>query len=423
MHRRTHVAAGSPSVWVLVILLVFPLGASTASAQTPCAEFSDLRLRFNCRYSGPYRSGESYDTITVTPGGNGESLADAGITLDVTVRDCQGAPIAGVPAEAVVLRSASLCACAGGLIADAPTDANGRTRFREVRLRAGGSASTLEVVADGVSLGDVSLTFNGPANRGSGPHCAVDADAVTWFGATTLRSEFGDLRYSIDADLNEDDFVDLIDMALFARHLDETCTPAAKSTLPPARLETPNEVLEPPRVGIYFDSLGTVTCADLTVGEAVDFWVVAFLDGSELTGLSAAEFRIEGLPESVVYSEVESLHDMSAGKDPSADGATLAWSSCASALEGPVTLLHGSLRATEPVPATAIRITGHQIPSNDGFRCPVLTRCNIPSACDPDPQSAQVCAVGLPALLNPEPNPCETAITPTSWSHVKRLFR
>ena len=187
MHRRMLVAAGLRPVWILAVLLILPFDTQTASAQTPCAELSDLRLRFSCRYTGPYRSAESYDTITVTPRGNGESLGDAGITLDVTVRDCQGVPIAGIPAEAVVLRSASVCACVDGLIADAPTDANGRTRFREARLHGGGSASTLEVVANGVAIGDVALTFNGPANRGSVSTCPTTTRRRCRPSGTTSR--------------------------------------------------------------------------------------------------------------------------------------------------------------------------------------------------------------------------------------------
>ena len=405
----------------LAILLA--LAARSAPAQTVCPEFSEVSVRFNCRFAGQYRTGQPYDFVTATPAGTGESFADAGMSIEVVARDCQGAAVAGIPAASIVLRSNGLCVCADGQGADGPTSSTGRTTFRQARLHAGGAAATLEVVVDGVVIGDVAVNVNGPAWKGSA-WCAVDTDTKAYF-AGVFGSELGNLGYGIESDFNEDGYIDLTDLALFARHLGEGCTPqtgvAAAGVRDGAPASHSSSGVEPPRIGIFFDSLGTLDCAELAVDEPVEYWILAFVEGSALDGITAAEFRVDGLPPSVTSLESRRLADVGLG---AIDGSSLAWSACQRPENGVIPLVRGFLVASEPLPTTALRVTGRIRPSNDLFGCPLLTRCDIPSACDPDPvNSSKACAVGLTALVNPEPNPCTTATARRTWSQVKKLFR
>jgi hypothetical protein len=122
-----------------------------------CAQTSQASATFSRAFTGTYQPGQPYAVGTVSPDG-GESFAATGILIDVYVRNCQGNPIAGLPAQEVVLNS-GVCMCPGRNMADAATDLAGHTQFTGM-LRAGGCVNGLSVYADGVLIGEVPVRTN-----------------------------------------------------------------------------------------------------------------------------------------------------------------------------------------------------------------------------------------------------------------------
>ena len=205
-----------------VLFVLMGLGAGSAAADIVCPDSSYTVVDFACTYSGGYRNGEAYDYVTVVPDGTGETFAATGITILVYLKNCDGTPIVGLPAELIQLQGGSLCICPGGNQADGPTDANGCARFSGT-LRAGGWAggvvAGLTVVADGVTIGTIPVKINSPDVVAT--PCTVDLGDDAFFQA--FRTAAGDPRYNIGFDFNEDGFVDLADLAIFTSHLGARC--------------------------------------------------------------------------------------------------------------------------------------------------------------------------------------------------------
>lgn len=203
------------------------IAAPAAGGPVVCPDSSNVTLELTCTYTGAYRAGEPKDIVTVAPNDLGETLAEAGITIRVQLRDCDGAPVAGIPAASIQIEldGANVCACAGGNPADGPTDANGATTFSG-RIRAGGCGTSATVRVDGVVVGSVPLRFNSP-DRGP-PACGIEVHDVNPFifqyGATV-----GTAEYSICPDLNEDGVLDASDMAIQATAWWASCTFVAKA--------------------------------------------------------------------------------------------------------------------------------------------------------------------------------------------------
>ena len=167
--------------------------------------------------------------MTVVPDGSGETFTQFGITIRVFVRNCQGQPIVGLPAQNISLFSPSLCICPGGAISDAGTDANGMATFSG-SLRAGGCATSLDVYADGVFIG----TLRGPgpdfvtvklnswdaAQQGTSP-CYTDSSDFAAFAQRLGRA----VLYSICFDYNETGgpMIDSSDLASFASRIQANC--------------------------------------------------------------------------------------------------------------------------------------------------------------------------------------------------------
>jgi hypothetical protein len=156
--------------------------------------------------------------VTIAPDGGGETFASAGITITVTLRNSQGQPEIGEPAQSVVLYNPALCLCPGGNIADAPTDAQGQTTITGT-VGGGGCASFLRVFAQGVPIGlPLAIGINSTDTRLASP-CFVDAgdlaDLATKVGVPS--------SYTICSDFNEDGVIDAGDIAYFAAHLGAAC--------------------------------------------------------------------------------------------------------------------------------------------------------------------------------------------------------
>jgi len=210
------------------VAALLALAAGSASADVVCADSSYCTVTFTRTYTMNYNPGQPYDYVTVAPNGRGETFAQLGITIRVFLKNCQGEPLVGVPAQQITLFNPSLCICTGGAISDAGTDANGMATFSG-SIRAGGCAQSVDVYADGVfictlrsSPGNVSVKINSPDNaqQGTSP-CFTDADDLVIMASRLGRPAF----YNICQDFNESGgpTLDSSDLAYFAAVLGAGC--------------------------------------------------------------------------------------------------------------------------------------------------------------------------------------------------------
>ncbi len=176
-----------------------------------CPDSSYVQVTYACTFTGSYRTHEPLDVVTVSPGRNSETFAGNGISIRVVLKDCQGNPVAGVPAASITLTHPELCVCPGGNIADGPTDAAGATTFSGI-LRGGGCVPNLILQVDGVDVSTVPVMTN-TADFTFGAPCDVSADELAWFGSLMGGT------YGICYDLNEDGINDLLDWVILVnRH-------------------------------------------------------------------------------------------------------------------------------------------------------------------------------------------------------------
>ncbi len=214
--------------WITALATTM-LGATTnaAMAAAPSAATSSVTATFAQTYTGCYMTGQPKRHVTIAPGG-AETLASAGITIDVVVRDAAGNPCVGIPASDIYVDHPNVTWCAGGNTADAPTDANGFTSFSGY-LCGGGCADQLTVYVGNLALGVVDVAINSPdfAHLGTSPGFIDAADLAFFasvFPASTCGAGFG--TYSICYDFNEDGSVDASDWAFFAAYFARSCNMA-----------------------------------------------------------------------------------------------------------------------------------------------------------------------------------------------------
>jgi hypothetical protein len=122
-------------------------------------------------------------------------------------------PMSNIEAQDIYLWDPSLCLCAGGNIADGPTDAQGMTTFSGT-IRGGGFASQISVYVQGILIATIPVKINSPDAPQASP-CAVDAsDLAAWSAA---RGAFvGSPNYSLAMDFNEDGAIDASDLAFWS---------------------------------------------------------------------------------------------------------------------------------------------------------------------------------------------------------------
>jgi hypothetical protein len=194
----------------LVMLLVLAAFVSSAAADIVCSDSSRATASFT----------STKNRVTIAPNGAGETFAGTGITIDVYLKNCNGAPLVGVPAQEIVIFNIGLCICPGGNIADAATDINGHTTFTGT-IRGGGCVENLQVYADGVAIGAaLQVKTNSPDHVPASP-CAVDASDLA-----ALASKLGIVaQYNICFDYNESGgpTIDASDLAFFASLLGAQC--------------------------------------------------------------------------------------------------------------------------------------------------------------------------------------------------------
>jgi hypothetical protein len=201
--------------------------AGTAAADIICPDSSYATVQY----------ATAKDRVTISPGLNGETFPQNGITVKVYLKNCNGAPLAGVPREEVVLFSNVLHICTGGNVADAATDLNGAATFTG-SIRGGGCANSLTVLADGITINQrivpglvppASLT---PLKTNSQDALPSSPGFVDAGDLAALAGKLGcpgpncppmGGGYNICSDWNEDGFIDAGDVASFAQQLGTSC--------------------------------------------------------------------------------------------------------------------------------------------------------------------------------------------------------
>jgi len=99
----------------------------------------------------------------ICPAGDGETLADAGATITVTVLDANGLPCVGYPKENIWVSSIvpdELELCPGANMADTDTDANGVTTISGTIVGGGYTQNGLYVHIDGEPISGSPLSIN-----------------------------------------------------------------------------------------------------------------------------------------------------------------------------------------------------------------------------------------------------------------------
>ena len=155
-------------------------------------------------------------TILVCPAGDGETLADKGLQISVTVRDVTNFPIAGIPASDLWLIGCNnnlvLCGGAGSANADHATDANGQTTISG-SIAAGGRDQVL-VVVQGLVIGCPPTCL---AIDVKSPDQNLDL-VVDLADAALFATGYPPQPYRAESDLDGDGDVDIADYALFYEH-------------------------------------------------------------------------------------------------------------------------------------------------------------------------------------------------------------
>ena len=195
-----------------------------------------------------------------------------------------------------------------------------------------------------------------------------------------------------------------------------------------------------PSIGVYVDSTGT-TCTGNTAAGVLFGSVWANLDGAAGNGITGAEFRIDlsdrepplAGPSAFTMVWTADPNAMVTLGDPSGTGpfnqggVNIAYGACQTGLR--VKLF--SFMAVENTPSTDEWLSVHRNyqPKNPNFLCPLVNLCD-------EPAYTKICAgrddgasldrywrsvinpsVGVSSDCNP------VAVSPTSWSTIKNLYR
>lgn len=169
-------------------------------------------------YTLPDGSGNGLDQAYLPGVADGSAPTAVDGTITLVMLDGLDYPIAMFPFEDLWLESSDggMVRCIGGTVADANTDAQGRTHWADPLGAGCWSASSLQVYINGDAVidGAVAMWVNSPDINGD-LECNlsdVGSFASDYFGAYQYRSDF-----------NYDGVLNLSDIGLFARGVGAAC--------------------------------------------------------------------------------------------------------------------------------------------------------------------------------------------------------
>ena len=198
----------------------------------------------------------------ICPQGDGETLAQAGATITVTVLDANGLPCVDYPKEniwvsSIVLGDLELCPDAN--MADADTDANGVTTISGTIVGGGYTQNGLYVYIGGDPITGSPLAIDVNSTDISGDL------AVSHCEQLLLSEDIG--TYNYRSDLNHDSVVSFEDLMIYGLHGWHTC---------PDGWPVPDYQVSG-QIGVFFDQEGTQTEIEgIQPNTPFNFYVVAF---------------------------------------------------------------------------------------------------------------------------------------------------
>ena len=171
-------------------------------------------------------------------------------------------------------------------------------------------------------------------------------------------------------------------------------------------------------VGLYFDMFGR-NCSGTILPDRPDtVYVVAKMDEMSACGIAGAEFRFTGVPASWSTFPVAAPDMLTVG-DPLGDGVTVGFR-CKREEAGFVVLYSVLVLANAVEEDLQFHIEKRAAPTGGpDFDCPLLVLCDFPAF-------TKICVEGIPCNINArKPTLCvkPTAVTTSTWSVVKNLFR
>ncbi|UCE02239.1 MAG: hypothetical protein JSW67_13455 [Candidatus Latescibacterota bacterium] len=169
-------------------------------------------------------------------------------------------------------------------------------------------------------------------------------------------------------------------------------------------------------LGVYFDAAGTQCSGTILPDQPGTVYVVAQANGVTATeGFAGAEFRFTGIPESWATYPVANPEILAIG-NPFGDGVATAFP-CP---ESDTYVLYSVLVIASAVEEDLqFELRNREPPTNPNFDCPLLMLCN-------NPIFTLICVETVPCFVNAATaRKCEfpVAVSPSTWSGVKSLFR
>ena len=206
-------------LWTLILVACVAMPAW--ADHCAIGDSTTVSATFERVFTGSYRPGQPFDVVTARPDGEGETLAQLGITVSVRIVDCLNQPRVGIPAQNIILFHSDLHICGNGgsfAVADGPTDSNGETVFTGT-IPYGGCSDVLDIYVDGIFVGQVPVKVNSTDLTNDG---FVDSSDIANL-ASRLGTTVGTIGYSICSDWNEDGATDSGDVAVLVAALATAC--------------------------------------------------------------------------------------------------------------------------------------------------------------------------------------------------------
>jgi hypothetical protein len=170
-------------------------------------------------------------------------------------------------------------------------------------------------------------------------------------------------------------------------------------------------------IGVYFDPEGNSCRGTIEPGTPGRVYIIAKLAGATAVGISGAEFRFTGVPDSWQTYAVPNPDILSLG-NPFASGVAAAFP-CERPERQAYLLYTVLVTAQQAEQDVTFAIEGRDPPLNPLTTCPLLVACDRPVF-------TKHCVQAVSCFVNSSrPTACDTSVgvTAKTWSGVKELFR
>ena len=175
------------------------------------------------------------------------------------------------------------------------------------------------------------------------------------------------------------------------------------------------------RIGVYFDTAGTICATQIPPFTPTTWYIIA--DPGVRGGFEAAEFRLDGAAASWFMSATSDPAASVVIGSPILGGTYMSYPTCQN---GPRVLFTINGFAAGVVANNLLTVREHTTPSDPALSCPWLEACPGPSLEARDgPVFDRFCATGGQAMINGGPFACSSALPtlPSTWGRVKSLYR